>query len=405
MTQLLIPPTHIELTMTVQQCLLAAKQQGLDISDVELGVSPTHQFLIQLEERVIALTLVDEPLHPTAGGDTFATTQHWSISYGAAGLPKVDNHIAIGVAKQQQLDVWRIDAQVKALECLATEGAKLDAHRHLSWLFACLALDFPLEDSLLLARAGCQGDVSRETWPSDVSHFPRPVLQQAQLGIELGWDNRVPVSFPTMAPTNLGLYPVVGDVSWIARLLALGVKTIQLRIKDHQQPDLEKQIVQAIALGRQHHAQVFINDYWQLAIKHGAFGVHLGQEDLACADLKAISDAGIRLGLSTHGYYEILRIAQLQPSYIALGHIFPTTTKVMPSKPQGLIRLKLYQGLISDFPTVAIGGIDLERAEQVWQTGVSSLAVVRAITLSDEPKRVLDQFASLMRSKRDCDDK
>ncbi|MDW3116357.1 thiamine phosphate synthase, partial [Vibrio sp. 1727] len=154
----------------------------------------------------------------------------------------------------------------------------------------------------------------------------------------------------------------------------------------------------------QYDAQVFINDYWQLAIKHGAFGVHLGQEDIEDSNLSQLSAAGICLGLSTHGYYELLRIVQINPSYIALGHIFPTTTKQMPSKPQGLVRLALYQKLIDSipygesvgYPTVAIGGIDQSNAEQVWQCGVSSLAVVRAITLSESPKQVIEFFDQLM---------
>lgn len=150
---------------------------------------------------------------------------------------------------------------------------------------------------------------------------------------------------------------------------------------------------------------MFINDYWQLAIKHGAYGVHLGQEDLEESNLTQLSRAGIRLGLSTHGYYELLRIVQIAPSYIALGHIFPTTTKQMPSKPQGLVRLELYQQLINTIPygesvgvpTAAIGGIDLNNAKSVWECGVSSLAVVRAITLASSPKEVIDSFKQLMR--------
>lgn len=142
-------------------------------------------------------------------------------------------------------------------------------------------------------------------------------------------------AFPTIDKAKFNLYPVVDDVNWIEHLLKLGVRTVQLRIKDPKQGDLEAQIIRAIALGREFNAQVFINDHWQLAIKHQAYGVHLGQEDLTSANLTELLDAGIRLGLSTHGYYELLIAAGIQPSYIALGHIFPTTTKQMPSKPQG----------------------------------------------------------------------
>ncbi len=200
---------------------------------------------------------------------------------------------------------------------------------------------------------------------------------------------------------------MVDSVEWVDLELKMGIMTIQLRIKEPATETLEHQIIQAIALGREFDAQVFINDYWQLALKHKAFGVHLGQEDLEESNIEQLQQAGICLGLSTHGYYELLRIAQLKPSYIALGHIFPTTTKQMPSNPQGLVRLALYQQLISSipnsigtktqgYPTVAIGGIDLSNAAQVWHCGVSSLAVVRAITLSESPQQVIDQFQRIM---------
>ena len=131
---------------------------------------------------------------------------------------------------------------------------------------------------------------------------------------------------------------------------------------------------------------MFINDYWQLAIKHGAYGVHLGQEDLELADLDAIQRTGLRLGISTHGYYEIARALSISPSYIALGHIFPTRTKQMPSAPQGLKRLERYAALLKDKSVVAIGGISTERVESVLRCGVGSVAVVTAITESTDPQ-------------------
>jgi hydroxymethylpyrimidine kinase / phosphomethylpyrimidine kinase / thiamine-phosphate diphosphorylase len=146
-------------------------------------------------------------------------------------------------------------------------------------------------------------------------------------------------------------------------------------------------IQQAISLGKEYDAQVFINDYWQHAITFGAYGVHLGQEDLDVADLTQIQAAGLRLGISTHGYYEIARAQSIQPSYIALGHIFPTQTKDMPSQPQGLTRLTHYATLLKGaFPTVAIGGITGERLPAVTRTGVDSVALVTAITKAIEPE-------------------
>lgn len=201
---------------------------------------------------------------------------------------------------------------------------------------------------------------------------------------------------------KLGLYPVVDSIEWIERLLKIGVTTLQLRIKDKQPEDVEQEIIEAIRLGKQYHARLFINDYWQLAIKHQAYGVHIGQEDLDIADLDAIKQAGLRLGVSTHDQMELQRAKALRPSYIALGHIFPTTTKDMPSKPQGLKALKHQVEQTPDFPTVAIGGISLERVSDVIATGVGSVALVSAITKASDWQKVTRKLLELVEGKSSC---
>ena len=195
---------------------------------------------------------------------------------------------------------------------------------------------------------------------------------------------------------QLGLYPVVDSVDWIARLLEWGVKTLQLRIKDPQAADLEQQIMQAIELGRRYQARLFINDYRQLAIKHGAYGVHLGQEDIQIADLDALRNAGLRLGISTHDPVELAEALTIRPSYVALGHIFPTQTKDMPSQPQGLARLRECVLQSGDCPTVAIGGISEERVPQVLATGVGSVALVSAITKAADPKAATERLLRMI---------
>ena len=141
---------------------------------------------------------------------------------------------------------------------------------------------------------------------------------------------------------------------------------------------------------------MFINDYWQLAIKHQAYGVHLGQEDLHTADLDAIRNAGLRLGVSSHGYYEMLRAHSHRPSYIAIGAIYATTTKDMPSKPQGLDKLHRYVALMgSDYPLVAIGGISLARAPAVWQQKPGSIALVSAITKADNYQQTVQKLMTI----------
>ena len=197
--------------------------------------------------------------------------------------------------------------------------------------------------------------------------------------------------FPCV-PFRLGLYPVVDSVAWIERLLACGVRTIQLRIKDKRDDEVEADVVAAIELGRGYDARLFINDYWRLAVKHQAYGVHLGQET---TDLSAIRDAGLRLGVSTHDDMEIDVALAARPSYIALGHVFPTQTKQMPSAPQGLTQLAAHVKRLADYPTVAIGGISLERAPAVLDTGVGSIAVVSAITQAADWQAATAQLLQL----------
>ncbi|HKM96023.1 MAG TPA: thiamine phosphate synthase [Buttiauxella sp.] len=202
-------------------------------------------------------------------------------------------------------------------------------------------------------------------------------------------------AFPPV-PQRLGLYPVVDSVEWVHRLLDAGVRTIQLRIKDKRDEEVEADISAVITLGRRYEARLFINDYWKLAIKHRAYGVHLGQEDMNVANLDAIRDAGLRLGLSTHDKMEMEHALGARPSYIALGHVFPTNTKLMPSSPQGLTQLAKHIKTLGDYPTVAIGGISIERVPSVLATGVGSVAVVSAITQAPDWRAATAQLLSLV---------
>lgn len=268
-----------------------------------------------------------------------------------------------------------------------------------------LALGYPLDDAVVLAKAYLNrglstayatgqgaGTLSHLPLPVAVEHFPlwlnTAQVQALYQGATLADLQPSSAAFAPLEQQEMGLYPVVDSVAWLKRLLPLGINTIQLRIKtaaDQQQ--LSAEIAAAIALGKQYQAQLFINDHWQLALQLGAYGVHLGQEDLATADLHALQQAGIRLGISTHGYAELLRAKALQPSYIALGHIFPTKTKQMPSQPQGVAKLAQYVPLAAPYPTVAIGGINAERIAAVAATGVNSIAVVTAITEAADPEQ------------------
>ena len=167
---------------------------------------------------------------------------------------------------------------------------------------------------------------------------------------------------PLIAP--IGFYPVVPTADWVQRLLGWGVRTVQLRIKatEYSPADIALHVRAAVEAGRAvPGAQVFVNDHWQLALAAGAYGVHLGQEDLDTADIEAMRHAGLRLGLSTHTPAELARAHAVQPSYLAIGPVYPTTLKVMPYEPVGLERLRLWAPQAAPYPAVAIGGISLER--------------------------------------------
>lgn len=265
-----------------------------------------------------------------------------------------------------------------------------------SALATSLALGYATADALTLARAYLQ-QALRLSYPTGagsgslgVGGWPR---QQADFPVWQEFTAPLPERLRFARLTQpIGLYPVVDDLQWLIRLLPLGVHTIQLRLKNQSPEQLERQIRSAVELCRDYQIQLFINDHWQLAIKYQAFGVHLGQEDLASADLAAIADHGLRLGVSTHGYAELARVLPLRPSYIALGHIYPTNTKQMPSTPQGLKRLQDYVRLCAPLPTVAIGGINSSNIQAVVQTGVRGVAVVSAILAAPQPEKALQQL-------------
>uniref|UniRef100_UPI0040485684 thiamine phosphate synthase n=1 Tax=Rheinheimera sp. TaxID=1869214 RepID=UPI0040485684 len=265
-----------------------------------------------------------------------------------------------------------------------------------SAIAAACANGYALADSTIIGRAYLQqalscsyatgkgaGSLQHHGWPVTPGYFPQ--LQQAAETTDHS------LSFAGIT-APIGFYPVIDSVQWLKRLLPLEPDVIQLRIKHDNSEEIEQQIAEAVLLSRDYKLRLFINDHWQLAIKYGAYGVHLGQEDLAQADLAAIAAAGLRLGVSTHSYTELLRARQIKPSYIALGHIFATQTKQMPSQPQGLTRLKRYAALCHDIPTVAIGGINAERLDAVLSCGVAGVAVVSAITAQQQPEQAFLAF-------------
>ncbi len=242
---------------------------------------------------------------------------------------------------------------------------------------ACLRMGFIEIDADSVAKAWQAqtertGQFDATQWPTEPSDFGIQPLPRKN-------------SFAP-CPQQLGLYAVLPDAAWVARMARAGVPTVQLRFKSEEPAAIAHEVQAAVNAVQDTNALLFINDHWQAAIDAGAYGVHLGQEDLDTADLNAIRHAGLRLGLSTHGYAEIMRADAHAPSYIAMGAVFPTTLKRMLTAPQGTGRLSAYVSVLCDYPLVAIGGIDAARLPDVMASGVGSAAVVRALVAAADPE-------------------
>ncbi|MDZ5700105.1 thiamine phosphate synthase [Chelativorans sp. M5D2P16] len=181
-------------------------------------------------------------------------------------------------------------------------------------------------------------------------------------------------------------YLIVDSTAWIDRLVPLGVKLVQLRVKDKDEAALRQEIRRARETCARHGCQLIVNDYWRLAIEEGCDYVHLGQEDLAAADTRAIKRAGLKLGISTHDESELKTALAAEPDYVALGPVYPTLLKKMKWAPQGLDRIAAWTETVAPLPLVAIGGLTPERIPGVFEKGAASAAVVTDILMNADPE-------------------
>ncbi|HEY2254628.1 MAG TPA: thiamine phosphate synthase [Variovorax sp.] len=258
---------------------------------------------------------------------------------------------------------------------------------------ACATLGFIDVDAECLARAWCAqsqraGRFDPRAWPETPVDFGLRAFPPS------GRDDAF-----APCPLNLGLYAVLPDAPWVGRMARAGVPTVQLRFKSDDAAAVEREVHAAVEAVRGTAALLFVNDHWRAAIEARAYGVHLGQEDLeaiAPADLKRIRSAGLRLGVSSHGYAEMVRADAASPSYVAMGAVYPTTLKRMATAPQGVARLAAYARLMRGYPQVGIGGIDAARMPEVLATGVGSVAVVRALVTDLDPEAQAARLVGLV---------
>ena len=187
-------------------------------------------------------------------------------------------------------------------------------------------------------------------------------------------------------------YVIVDSAAWVARLVPLGVKLIQLRIKDQPMEQVRREIAAARSLCSAAGVSLVVNDYWQCALEEGCDFVHLGQEDLDSSDVPALRRAGVRIGISTHSHAELDRALSYDPDYVALGPIYPTLLKSMLWAPQGLERITEWRRLVGEKPLVAIGGLTVERLPSVFAAGADTAAVVTDIVRHAEPEHRIREW-------------
>ena len=251
-----------------------------------------------------------------------------------------------------------------------------------SAIAAAIARGLPILDAIVVARAYVnqglrlaphvgkgRGPLAHLGWPDDPQDMPW-ITDNAESASHR-------LQFADAGP--LGLYPIVDRAAWVDRLTRCGVDMIQIRVKDMTGEALEREITEAVAIAKRTNCRLYVNDHWQLALKLKAYGVHIGQDDLPTTDLVALQAAGVRLGLSTHGYAEIARSLAVLPSYLAIGTLFTSPSKSFAHDPLGLDRFATMRRLVP-VPVVAIGGITLERAHDVREAGADGIAVISDVT-------------------------
>ncbi len=282
----------------------------------------------------------------------------------------------------------KLDKQVRGTGCVM--ASSIAAH---------LASGQDIRDAVVLANAYVSRGIrlSETVGPYQVIAHSREAMQLADIPKLCYQPELIGKQFEFPAcPPRLGIYPVVDNSDWIKKLVDEGIETIQLRVKDRDETETRQQIEDALSHLDGNPVSFFVNDHWELAIEAGAYGVHLGQEDLHDANLQTIAEAGLRLGISTHSYWELARALAVNPSYIALGPIYETTSKQMPFSPQGIERLQQWVDILSDrYPMVAIGGINHQRAQELKPTGVGSVAMITAITLAEDYRAVTRELLAL----------
>jgi thiamine-phosphate pyrophosphorylase len=180
-----------------------------------------------------------------------------------------------------------------------------------------------------------------------------------------------------------------------------GARLVQVRNKKAGTREVLDQVEQILAIAPRD-ARVVVNDRVDIALLSGAAGVHLGQTDLHPEAAREILGSARIIGISTHNIEQALEANELPVDYIAVGPIFPTTSKANPDPVIGLDQLSRIVEAVHK-PIIAIGGVALGNARDVLKTGVSAIAVIQnVLSASDIAGRVREWIDIL--DNRDGDD-
>ncbi len=385
-----------ECARLVSQCL--KRSQSPVILDPVLATGGDHSLSDSslpetLRRQMVRLSTVFTPNlkeaellceRPIRNADEMESAARLLLSEGAASILIKGGH---SNDPQTIRHCWRSGGQTLwiAKPRIATSRLRGTGCTLSSAIASGLALGLDLLDAIILAEVFVTRSVraSRKI-NSEISFLNRPLVAESDFTPEdlPGLCDEKEASslvFPSLSPGDLGFYPLVDSAEKAKQLMRWGVKTIQLRIKNLKGSELFSEIQRTVDFSKQFDVQLFINDYWDLAIQAGAFGVHLGQSDLSKTALSQISQAGLKLGISTHGYAELARANSIRPSYIAIGPVFSTASKKVETSPLGLRRFSCLRRLVV-CPVVAIGGVTLDTSSSVIANGADSIALINDLT-------------------------
>jgi thiamine-phosphate diphosphorylase len=191
-----------------------------------------------------------------------------------------------------------------------------------------------------------------------------------------------------------GFCPIVPDVSWVRRLLPLGLRTLRLELH-HDAHDTARE---AVELGRAWACQLVLAGNWEAALAAHATHVHLSQAELQTADVNALHRAGVKLGVGASTPDELERALHVPLAYVALGPMYTTAAAEMMSASQALRQLGDWKAVLP-CPLVATGGITLEHALDVLDAGADALAVGHDVGAHPNPETRTLQWLRLFHER------